>query len=429
MKRGYCGINMFLNRNHFFFAFIVWFGLFSGTYNISGFGFYPPLLMSLFGYFYYIFIKQKIPKYVVPLLLLFFFLFLLFITTTVVNDTFDEIFFIEFRYIIKSLFIPIGFSLAALQYIKKNNFNSIDISKTIVLVGIYQFSLVVIQLLNYEFRQWFFSLITLSKNWKFMAEMGHFRAVGLAGLSIYDTSIAYSLLFSCTISLIGKHTESNNIRLWTLGLVLYLVLIFLSGRTGLIIFSVIIFFILHNTYNKSKVYFYIFIILFIATIIVINLIDIEYLLGLFDFAFEFFNNKGGNFESESTNDFLENHLYIPWNTNFLIGDGFWAQPSVSNKYNYEYSTDSGFILLFISSGLFGLLFSIYITYRLIKLYFNSYIYQYNYNLINLIVKISLAILIILVVLKGPIYFSERFMSVMIFNIMIYNYMIKHKGRL
>lgn len=100
----------------------------------------------------------------------------------------------------------------------------------------------------------------------------------------------------------------------------------------------------------------------------------------------------------------------------------WAQPSIANTFGYQYSTDSGYILSFISMGILGFLMSVYMTYIVFKGYSYSYFIHFKNGYLSLFFKAIIFFLIIGVILKGPIFFSDKFMSVLIFIFMVQHYL-------
>lgn len=411
---------MILDKKIFTVAIIIWFGCFSGTYIFFGLSIYPPLFMSLLGYLYIVLIYKKLPKYALFFLFIGFLYILLFLMSYLYHQEYIEMLTIEFRYILKAFFIPLGVSFFLLGFFKKYHLQKNEIAKSIVLVIILQAILVLFQLLDDTFRECFFSYLSLSGGWMNLVKMGHFRTVGLSGLSIYDTAIAYSLLFGITIYLINDKTKKYLV-IWTFSFIVFFILILLSGRSGLVLFVNLTALILLNVNNKKSLYLLLLISVTIFSFTIGTYVDYEVLELFFRFAFEFFSNSNGSFESASTNDFLENHLLIPWNVNPIIGDGIWAQPSISRSIGYEYMTDSGYILSFISIGVTGVLLALIMTYKIISAYELVYFKQFKKNIINLILKVIISVLLFMIILKGPLFFSDKFMPVMIIVFMIHYY--------
>jgi hypothetical protein len=403
----------------FLIAIVLWLGLFSGNYTVVNTGIYPPLFISMLGYIV-AFKKMLLPKYAMFFIVVAFIYICLFLISNLYNGFELDLFLIEFRYVLKALLIPVGVSLVALFIFRKYYFDSYKISQIVFWIIFFQATLAVLQLSHSAFREWFFSFLQLAEGWQHFVNIGHFRTIGLAGLSIYDTSLAYSLLFGLTTYLYKKSGYINNIQ-WVLTFVIFFLLTILSGRTGLILILLLTFYILINRSNIITLFNFL-ILGSISFGLLTYYINFDELLIFINFAFEFFNSDSGKLESASTNDLLENHLFLPFNVNPIFGDAMWAQPSISNTYRYEYSTDSGYILSFISLGITGFLMSLYMTYIVFKGYSYSYFVHFKNSYSSLFFKIIMFFLVIGMILKGPIFFSDKFMPVLIFVFMIHHYL-------
>jgi hypothetical protein len=397
-------------------AIVLWLGLFSGNYIVVNTAIYPPLFIAMLGYIV-AFKKMLLPKYAIVFILVAFIYICLFLISNLYNGFELALFLIEFRYVLKALFIPVGVSLFALFMFKKYYFDSYKISQIVFWIIFFQGSLAILQLSNSVFRDWFFSFLQLAEGWQYFVNIGHFRTIGLAGLSIYDTSLAYSLLFGLTTYLYKKSGYINNIK-WVFTFFIFMLLAVLSGRTGLIVLLLLTFYLL---VNKASIFTLLnfFIIGSVGFYLLTYCISLNDILVFLNFAFEFFNN---NFESASTNDLLENHLFLPFNVNPIFGDAMWAQPSIANTFGYQYSTDSGYILSFISMGILGFLMSVYMTYIVFKGYSYSYFIHFKNGFLSLFFKAIIFFLIIGIILKGPIFFSDKFMPVLIFVFMVQHYL-------
>lgn len=228
----------------FLIAIVLWLGLFSGNYIVVNTGIYPPLFISILGYIV-AFKKMLLPKYAMFFIVLAFVYICLFLISNLYNGFEPDLFLIEFRYVLKALLIPVGVSLVALFIFRKYHFYSYEISQIVFWIVFFQATLAVLQLSNSAFREWFFSFLQLAEGWQHFVNIGHFRTIGLAGLSIYDTSLAYSLLFGLTTYLYKKSGYINNIQ-WIFTLFIFMLLTVLSGRTGLIVFLLLTFYLLMN---------------------------------------------------------------------------------------------------------------------------------------------------------------------------------------
>ncbi|EPL8096500.1 hypothetical protein PN925_004281, partial [Morganella morganii] len=128
----------------------------------------------------------------------------------------------------------LGFYYISQDMIKKSSKYDILIGTLIFLLLNLGFNL--IQLTNSDFRIWFINITALDGHWLDFASHS-LRGIGLQGLSIWDTSISYALLFFISIFLL----KDNKIVLFIICFIPTLLLTILAGRTGLIyLFSFLI---------------------------------------------------------------------------------------------------------------------------------------------------------------------------------------------
>jgi len=133
------------------------------------------------------------------------------------------------------------------------------------------------------------------------------------------------------------------------------------------------------------------------------------LLGpVFYVAFEFLRTG----ETASTNDLMANHLFLPLDVG-LFGEFFWAQPSISDQLGYRYRTDSGFVLAFIAMGLPFLMLVIWFGNWFVLLIWKLLSLMWCRPFIKMLGYGGSAILVFGFLVKGPIYFSERIVPVLI----------------
>lgn len=396
---------------------------YSGVYKVAGIKFYPPIMIAIAGFFYLV-ANKKISKFlfleVVLACLVLFFSSL----SSFFSEHPDSVYFI-LRYIIKAFFIPVFCCVVIRVILEKNiNLGKNFFLNSVSIALFFQLSIIVLQMTSPAFRQLFFEYVELSDNWKNLANIGHFRATGLSGLSIYDTSVSYALFM---IPLMGWCTSKNRIEnnkyLFTSFVVATLTL--LAGRTGFIMFFV--FFLISILYSGRRGYFVfsLFLLLSIVLIMIVSIFGFDDLYHFSRFAFEplyaFFET--GSFRSASTDELMDSYLFVPWDTPMLTGYGVWAQPSVSEAISFKYMTDSGLILFYIFMGIPGLI--------LILSYLSIFIYRF-FTISRLILnekhimkgkaklgKESIQILLFVffvffvfsLIIKAPFVFSERIMSV------------------
>jgi len=97
----------------------------------------------------------------------------------------------------------------------------------------------------------------------------------------------------------------------------------------------------------------------------------EILKPVFNFAFEIFINyfEGGKLESESTNQLKNMYIFPNSIATWIIGDGFWANPSGSGYYMH---TDVGYLRLIYYFGLIGLFNYLLMQFFAIRAVFKKY---------------------------------------------------------
>ncbi|WP_228723066.1 hypothetical protein [Limnobaculum xujianqingii] len=414
-------MNAFSCFSKFFLNVIVLFSLFSGSYIISGIKVYPPLIIAFLGFSTCIF-KYKIPNTLRNEIIFITVLLIMCLVSFFVGQNTDSLFII-LRYVLKALIIPLGCCLfirnIALK-ISKENFQTYQglLIKAVLFSLFIQLLVIIAQLSLPSFRTLFNSIIDLTNEWKILAEQGHFRATGLAGLSIYDTSICYGLIYFMFSNWCLSLKYRDNVK-FVIVTSLLAALSLIAGRSGFIlVFSV---FILLFSISKRKL-FYLFCLIscmFISVALLTAVLGVDKFNVFLRFVFEPIYNfiENGTLETASTNELFDSYLFIPWNVPVFIGTGFWAQPGLSEQYNFLYSTDSGILLNFIAFGICGLLFVFVYATHFITSYFR---YLKVENKIQLYAFCFLFIgLIFSFVLKGPVFFSERIMMAF-FIWLIYN---------
>lgn len=395
----------------FILNIVVTFSLFSGSYILGGVKIYPPLFFALVGLMQSLF-GRKIPKLILNEMRWWTVFLLLVLVGYFFSQNNDSIF-VLIRYIVKAILIPFGCCLLirnlAIDISNKNNDYSNTIRNAVFLALIVQLLVTILQMGLPSFRSYFDSIIELTDEWKMLADMGHFRATGLAGLSIYDTSIAYGLLLFLFLPWCGSKKININFKFLILATVV-VILSLIAGRSGFIlVFTILSFTFL--CYQRK-----IFYCLNVLTLIVLGLIFAVAIMGaeqfgvFVHFVFEPIYNfiDTGSFQTASTNELIDSYLFIPWNVPPLTGFGFWAQPSLSEPYQFMYKTDSGILLNFIAFGTVGLIYIISYTIHFVKSYLS--LSDINGNFSKLYLYILFTVLIFSFILKGPIYFSEKIMT-------------------
>lgn len=397
--------------NNYFLGLVVTFSLFSGSYIIGGVKIYPPLFLGILGIAhaaYLGFIPKNIAKefkwWIVFLLIVILFYF--------VGQN-DDYIFILLRYIFKAIFIPLGCCLLIRQICIKisddHDAYMDNIRKAIYFALIFQFCITLLQLGIPSFRSAFNSIIELTDEWQALAEMGHFRATGLAGLSIYDTSIAYGLLSLFFIPWCISKKYSINYK-FLFAMLLLTILSLIAGRSGFALLLVIFVIVFLDARKKIFVLSNLSIFLLLSILSFIMIIGVVEFYSFAQFVFEPIYNyiDKGTFETASTNELMDSYLFIPWDISPWTGSGFWAQPSISIPAQFKYATDSGILLNYIAFGVIGLIFVIsYFCHFSCQIMTRTGIKN---KFLRGVFYCVFSTVFFFFVLKGPVFFSEKVMA-------------------
>ncbi|MDV7105999.1 hypothetical protein R3X26_16450 [Vibrio sp. TH_r3] len=230
------------------------------------------------------------------------------------------------------------------------------ISIFIVMLSIF----VLFQLISQDFRLTYLNITAIDGHWKEWASDSP-RAVGLKGMSIWDSSLAYSFIFLSLCSIyFNESITFKRITFLSSAFALAILLSF-SGRTG-IIFSFLFFTLVSfNDRVLFKNYGKMILILLLLVPIVMLSVD-EYLLSRLLYAFEFLINIAqGKLETQSTNDLINNHLFIPEIKNLILGDNIFIGDGGSFINSTIKASDSAFVINYAAYGMFGLLGTLLIT--------------------------------------------------------------------
>ena len=417
-------------KNHFAIklflgAIVLWFFLLSGNYQIAGVGIYPPFIFLLLSPLFFnskLFFRLRI-------ILLFGTVFLIVaLLSLLIHQSENLITVIYFRVFIKSILIPVFAGVTIAGLFRGWRFTILDLSIIIVLVLLFQIILTIIQLTSSSFRELFFSMVELAPNWKLLAISGHFRATGLAGLSIYDTSICYALL-SLLMWPLAKSRYKRHRLLFCMGIISVIVLCLISGRTGviLLIFSLLFLFKLCDWKSLLSLIFIFFFSFMCA--LVIYFVGYDELSFVLKFMLEPIISliENGNVSSSSTSQLFNEYIFIPWDVNPFFGDGNWAQPSVSIYTNYQYKTDSGLLLFFIAFGPIGLVLCLCI-FLIYLFYFKVIFFQHGRSYYVYGLFISFVLISIFLIIKAPFVLSERITSCLVFTIIFIHISNRYKGK-
>jgi hypothetical protein len=399
-----------VNIRFFIFSIILWIYLFGGVYYVGSIMIYPQLIFAILG-LGILLLRGKIEIkfiYFVFILLAFILLFGQFFNKSIEPT---KLVLIQF---IRTIILPIlgGFFLYRILR-KLTSFKQFVICLSFALL--FQTILSLFQFFSPSFRTLFFSFIHFSPSWQAFVDLGHFRATGLAGLSIYDSSIAYALLLLSIIPLAKSNvTSSNVLALWVI--FLSIPLLFISGRTGLI-FSFLIIAYTMCIFAKKSLLLYFFLVTFFTLFTLFQYLDMDLdsFAFIIDLALEPFINlmSGKGFSSASTGDLMDNHLFIPEGINPLYGGGEWLQKGISSRSD---GTDSGLVLLFAYSGVFGVLLAFIIVFGYAFFYSKSFL-VFAESKGNLLFYGSFVVFFgyfTFCLIKAPFFFQEKIMSASVF---------------
>lgn len=395
--------------NTLFINLVVTFSLFSGGYIVGGVKVYPPLGFAVLGYCLTL-SSGKLPVVIYRELKWWGGGVLLMLSCYFFGQSSDYLFILS-RYLFKAVAIPLGCCLLirkiALRYGPHEY--SKRIINAVYFALFFQLIITALQLSLPTFHSAFNRFIELTDEWKTLADMGHFRATGLSGLSIYDTSIAYGLLYLLFLPWCVSEKYWLNYK-FLLITVIIIMLSLISGRSGFILVTIVCFFFI--IFSSRKIFYLVNLSCAITVVIFIVIAIVGYkqfyIFSQFVFEpiFNFFDK--GTFETASTNELMDSYLFIPWDVNPFTGMGVWAQPSISISDKLEYATDSGIILNYIAFGMLGLIFIVSYTVHFWLQYANNI--QMNKPLTRSLFCVFLGVLIFSFILKGPIFFSEKIMT-------------------
>lgn len=274
------------------------------------------------------------------------------------------------------------------------------------------------------FREAFLSIVNLADSWRKEADGGHFRFSGIGGISIYDTSIAYCVLAAV---LLNANPPRHKADAWlrASALAALLVLGLLHGRTGLLLgLSLTGWLLLRETLQRFTAAQPLLVgprLLLLACILASTLY-----LGLDEALRDLILNFGGELlvnlvageglRSDSTDDFFDNHLHLPDGNVLIGGAGYWGQPELADEKGRAYSTDSG-VLLLLNFGGVPLLLATFLGIGTMLSMLHGRIAgdgQASAGPGQAGLALYLSTVFVLVSWKGPIFFSEHFMTALFF---------------
>lgn len=323
----------------------------STTYVFGNWFLYPRLLLAIAG-FAIVILRPSLRTFIIPPLLLIP-VGLVAVISALWNDNLDHILLL-LSLIIRGIMLPYFAAIAVTNYIGLLELGNFEILRwrvvSIVCVALLvQTTVIMLQLTNQEFKSLYLEYVNLSEDWRIMANLGLARFSGIGGISIYDTAISYCILAS--ISLIGSMQASTKNWLYAYILFSNVLLCAIHGRTGLIFSILLILMVILKENLKSQIALRILII-FVCLIVPFSMmITVETRDDILNSSGEVVINylSSGSLRSDSSDDFLENHLYLPKLDTIIIGHAYWIQPGI--ELNMPHYTDSGVLLLIEFGGI------------------------------------------------------------------------------
>ncbi|AIX51602.1 hypothetical protein PSNIH1_15910 [Pantoea sp. PSNIH1] len=274
------------------------------------------------------------------------------------------------------------------------------------------------QLGNSEFRLWFLDRTAIDGYWLEWAKQSN-RAIGLKAMSIWDTSVAYSIfIFICFGVIRSKKDNVSNFSLYIFIATIF-VLVALSGRTGLLfLFSFL--FLLCILYEKKKLILFFSSSLVVIILMIITLSENEVIVRVINFALELFVNAlSGNFHTNSTDDLINNHLFIPDMKNIVFGDNTFIGDGEEVQSELSRSSDSSFVINYVAYGVFGVICTTLLMLINTTLFFDFFMLTKK-NMFYYIVLLFCFLLCFGLYIKALVYISATLLKAMMFVSVVIN---------
>ncbi|MGL4907140.1 MAG: hypothetical protein ACRC38_10485 [Plesiomonas sp.] len=403
----------------FFLLQIVLFFIFFGGVDLYGIRLTSNYIVMTVGLFVliYFFIKGKNCNVSLDLVFLFSGLFL-FLGLSVVNFLYDYKYdgFIAYSITNFILFAINSFLfLAILHFIFTFKLCDLFVARSVASFILATFFLYLLQLIFVDFKMFYINHFTVLDGYWFQAALNSFRGIGWQGLSIWDTSISYALLSVFLYPLFNSRGSLDRFILVVALLGLF-VITFCSGRTGGFLF---VFLLMLQIFLAKKYFFGLGFLVLLLILLLVSFEAFEKADILIDFAFEIMINlfSGEGLKSASTDDLIDNHLYIPLVSNQLIGDGYYINDDIASKFSFGGSnkaSDSAFVINYIGYGVVGVFITLCMTLLNSKIVVESIssICQMKNN--KVFFYLIAFVFFFFVYLKGPIYHSQTYIKVISF---------------
>lgn len=398
---------------------LVCIAVFSTTYSVGGVFIYPRLFIAFLG-FLLVLRSRKLFRLISPIIATTP-IFLFTLAFAGMHDEWRHLP-VVVNLIIRGIVIPYFTAILLVQLISR----AVLESKTdkrwrflimIILAAIaVQAALAFFQLINSGFRENFINFVNLEEGWREMAALGLPRFTGVGGISIYDTALSYCLFGA--IFLVNKRYRTDGPWMNSALIAVLILLSVLHGRTGLLFMLALVSLIALQEIcvlrGKSFVIFRVFALIFGGAFLLYTFIAPENIDYILDTSGELFVNfiAGEGFRTDSTDDLLENYLVLPSSQAILLGSGVWAQPDLATQLGFNYSTDSGYLLLLNYGGVSFLLVFLITLFFIIYYYCiaNSVVQSQIFSFNRLLFVFYVFSILFISCIKGPLFLSEHFMT-------------------
>jgi hypothetical protein len=256
---------------------------------------------------------------------------------------------------------------------KRKELDLNNIIKYFILISVIQSIIMILMLLFPNLKEFFFSIQKDDRQFLHL-ESGGFRMLGLAYGVVWDLGFIQSLSAIFIVWILPRLKYKNQFWLYSFAYLLIFISIIMSGRTGFFGIFISLVLLSYNLFIVKKnfgYYFRFLLSLLITSFLTFKIIyasispDLRYLLSdkIIPWAFELFinSNEGNGLETKSSNNLKDMYFDVSTST-FLIGDGYYSDPT--DKAAYYLGTDAGYMRQLLFYGLFGSLI-LYLFYFLI----------------------------------------------------------------
>ena len=406
--------------------------IFSTTYRVGGVLFYPRLLLALAG-IVLVCLRRDMRTLVWPALALLVSAGTVALVASLLHQFWGDLP-LFMSLMVRGIVVPyfaaifIGWTIGLSRMRDQSGACRIDPAAAVWIAIIFQLAVTVLHVLDLPARETFLSYLNLSDVWRDQADSGHFRFSGIGGISLYDTAISYCILAGMVLLGSRHRPTSRGPALPAAGLASVIMLTMLHGRTGLLIaLLLLVILLLREIFLRVSPMSMISVraLLGIAalSLLTVSLIDERLKELILGFSGELIVNFGAGegLRSDSTDDFIANHLRMPELVALLSGSGEWAQPDIAEVRGRPFTTDSGYLLLLQFGGI-PLLVAIAGSMILMATGIFRHLSPHAAAAPRrrfLLMPIYIGSVMLLVSIKGPIFMSEHCITALFLVIAIY----------